>query len=248
MKSVSDICRDFETLKREGRFVPGRDRDGSGDTLEILNAQFLATLPTIYGKPSHDYVRRELDWYLSESRNVNDIEAPIPEIWKRVAADDGTINSNYGWCVFSEENGHQFAKCRDELIRDWSSRRAVMIYNRPTMHEDAFEGGRADFMCTNVAQCFIRREPVRGLSSSNYPYCPHLGRYRPVLHYSVFMRSNDAVFGYKNDLAWHEFVRDELLAQLIDLRADDARWLVPSTIAWHAASLHVYRRHWDLIP
>ena len=198
--------------------------DESGDTIEILNAQFQADEEAIFGKRSDDYVARELDWYLSQSRDVNDMEPPVPKIWSDVATWDGKINSNYGWCVFSKENGLQFDHCRDELVRNPLSRRACMIYQRPSIHRDAFVDGMSDFICTDAVHCFVRNDQ---------------------LHYSVYMRSNDAVFGYKNDLAWHQFVRTLLVDQLE--RSGRVGKLRPAVIAWHAASLHVYRRHFDLV-
>ena len=111
------------------------DKSGA-KTIEIINASFIADEPKIFGEVNEDYTLRELRWYKSQSLNVNDIEAPVPQIWKDVADADGNINSNYGWCVYSKENGSQFEKVLNELYNFPLSRRAVMIYNRPSMHDD----------------------------------------------------------------------------------------------------------------
>ena len=52
------------------------------------------------------------------------------------------------------------------------------------------------------------------------------------------MRSNDVVFGYKNDYAWQKHVLDMLAADL---------FVEPGEIYWNAGSLHVYSRHFHLI-
>jgi thymidylate synthase len=186
-------------------------------TVEVMNAAFIANEPAIFGTLNHDYIERELQWYKSISRNVNDIPGGPPEIWKRVATPDGYINSNYGWCIWSDANYNQYTNVLDELKSNPDSRRATMIYTRPTMHTDYKLNGMSDFMCTNTVQYLVRD-----------------GK----LHSLVYMRSNDAIFGYKNDYAWQKHVLDELAKEL-SLPAGD--------IYWNVASLHVYERHFDLI-
>ena len=57
------------------------------------------------------------------------------------------------------------------------------------------------------------------------------------------MRSNDAVFGYKNDRYWHNHVFNKALA---DLRPHYPK-LAKGKLYWNAASLHVYPRHFKLV-
>lgn len=186
-------------------------------TLEIMNASFIADQPSIIGKVNEDYVERELAWYKSQSLNVNDIPGETPAIWKAVATEDGYINSNYGWCIWSDENHNQYTNVLDELKKNPDSRRANMIYTRPTMHSDYNRNGMSDFMCTNNVQYLIRNGELNAL---------------------VYMRSNDAVFGYKNDWAWQKHVLDSLCNELN----------VPAgQIYWNVSSLHVYERHFDLL-
>ena len=54
----------------------------------------------------------------------------------------------------------------------------------------------------------------------------------------VQMRSNDVVFGYKNDKAWQDNIHT-ILAK--DLKRNKGQMI------WHAGSLHVYERHFSLI-
>lgn len=186
-------------------------------TLEIMNASFIADQPAIIGKVNEDYVERELAWYKSQSLNVNDIPGETPAIWKAVATEDGYINSNYGWCIWSDENHNQYTNVLDELKKNPDSRRANMIYTRPTMHSDYNRNGMSDFMCTNNVQYLIRNGELNAL---------------------VYMRSNDAVFGYKNDWAWQKHVLDSLCNELN----------VPAgQIYWNVSSLHIYERHFGLL-
>ena len=219
---VSNIRNIFKEKLKMEEFV--YDKTGV-KTVEIINAAFFANQPAIFGTVNQDYVQRELDWYKSMSLNVNDIPGGPPEIWKMVASSSGRINSNYGWCIYSEENGSQFIKVVDELARTPDSRRAAMIYTRPTMHDDYNTDGMSDFMCTNTVQYLIRDGKLNAM---------------------VYMRSNDAVFGYKNDYAWQKHVLLEVweylrnnYKHLVDLKIGD--------IYWNVASLHVYERHFKFI-
>jgi len=116
-------------------------------TFEIISACFIADEPSIFGEVNNGWNVKELAWYMSQSLNINSIPPPIPAVWKQVASPTGLINSNYGWCIFSSENGHQFHKAIDSLIANKNSRQAVMIYIRPSMHEDAIKDGMQDFIC-----------------------------------------------------------------------------------------------------
>lgn len=214
MLTVRDIQTELYNKLLNEEFVT--DKSGV-KTVEIMNASFLADREAIFGTVNEDYVERELQWYLSESLNVNDIPAPVPAIWKAVATPDGRINSNYGWCIFSEENGNQYINVIEQLKANPDSRRAVMIYNRPSMHKDYNKDGMSDFMCTNAVQYLIRDGKLNAL---------------------VYMRSNDAVFGYKNDAAWQQWVLDKVAGVL---------GIPAGNMYWNVASLHVYERHFDLI-
>ena len=75
----------------------------------------------------------------------------------------------------------------------------------------------SDFICTDSVQYFIRDGKLIAV---------------------VRMRSNDVVFGYKNDKAWEDYVHAQL--------ASDLGVSVGSMI-WHAGSLHVYEKHLNLV-
>ncbi len=217
---VYNIRQEFARKLVESEFVTDK---GGQDTIEILNASFIADEKSIFGEVNEDYVKRELAWYRSKSLSVNDIPGGAPAIWKQVADKDGMINSNYGWCIYSEENGYQLTKVVEELVKSPLSRRATMIYIRPSMHEDYKRNGMSDFMCTYSTQYYLRDG---------------------LLHASVFMRSNDAVYGYKNDYAWQRYVQEQVL-QAINGRCNTVYGL--GDLYWNAGSLHVYARHFNLV-
>ena len=58
------------------------------------------------------------------------------------------------------------------------------------------------------------------------------------------MRSNDAVFGFDNDILWHRYVQSKLVK---DLSEKLGITVYPEDIVWHAASLHVYDRHFKFL-
>lgn len=185
--------------------------------LEIVGASFLADKEIIFGNLDTDYVQRELEWYRSESLKVADIPGKTPKIWEDVSCNDGFINSNYGWCIFNKDNYQQYKNVRETLMKNRDSRRTSMIYTRPSMHEDYCKNGMSDFMCTYGVDYFIRGDK---------------------LHSIVHMRSNDVVFGYKNDRAWQMYVL-EMLANDLGVEVGNLHWQV--------SSLHVYERHFDLV-
>ena len=186
-------------------------------TVEIIGATFIADSDYVIRKPAYEYIQRELEWYKSQSLYVDDIPGGAPQIWKDVSSDEGKINSNYGWCIYSEENGNQYKHVQRELRNNPNSRRATMIYNRPSMHLDYNRDGMSDFMCTYANTFYIRD----GKLDSHY-----------------LMRSNDAVFGYNNDYAWARYVQNQLAEDL---------GIEVGNLIWTASNFHVYERHFNFI-
>ncbi|QDP51748.1 MAG: putative thymidylate synthase [Prokaryotic dsDNA virus sp.] len=191
-------------------------------TIELFGISFLADEPSIFSKPNQDYIQAEIDWYESQSLNVNDIDfVPVPRAWQDVANDKGFVNSNYGNIIYSPNdklNGMSQYTCALTELSNKYSRRATMIYQRPTMHFDATEQGKNDFVCTNAVTYYIRAKTLRCV---------------------VQMRSNDAVLGYKNDYAWQKHVLNKLAKEL-DLKCNNE-------IYWQVQNLHVYAKHFKYL-
>ena len=104
-----------------------------------------------------------------------------------------------------------------ELLNNPDSRRASMVYQRPSIWVEYNQNGKNDFICTNAVTYYIRNDELQSV---------------------VQMRSNDVVFGYKNDYAWQQYVLKQLAADL-DIE--------PGYIIWQVQNLHVYERHFHLV-
>ena len=221
--ATEDIRDELKLLYKEGIFREGK----YGKTVEIQNAHFLADKDWIIREPNYDYAKREIEWYESQSLYVKDIPGDTPKIWKACADKDGKINSNYGWCIFSNENGSQYDHCLNRLLDDHHTREACMIYTRPSMQVDCNSNEMHDFMCTYSTQVFLN--PINEFGYD--------------LDYTVFMRSNDAVYGFCNDVIWAKHVRDKLVADLNKCGLT----VFPGKIIWNAGSLHVYERHFKYL-
>jgi thymidylate synthase len=63
------------------------------------------------------------------------------------------------------------------------------------------------------------------------------------------MRSNDVIFGYKNDYAWQKHVLDKLVFDYNDsIRYSSERTFIEAgDIHWQVMNLHVYERHFHLV-
>ena len=196
-------------------------------TVELQNVQFIADKDYILREPNYDYIKREIEWYESQSLNVYDIPGETPTIWKSCADVNGEINSNYGWMSWSKENGSQYNNCIWNLVNDPATRNAVMIYNRPSMHVDATSNHKHDFCCTYAVQCF--------LNPTNDGYS---------LKYIVYQRSQDAIFGYNNDINWHLYVYKLMQKELSEKLNCPIK---SELIECNDGSLHVYERHFKFL-
>lgn len=227
-QTVNDIRQHFIKELNDENFVT--DKTGS-KTIELIGASFIADENAIFGKPNKDYIEQEIEWYNSESTNIYDIDRGVdavgndmepPQAWKYSANRFGEINSNYGLLIYGEKYFEQYENALDELIKNPDSRRACMVYNRPSIWLEYKENGKNDFICTNAVTYYIR---------DGYLDCV------------IQMRSNDVIFGYRNDFAWQKHVRDTMVNDLnhskMNVQAGD--------IYWQVQNLHVYERHFELV-
>ena len=216
MITIEAVREYFKSELRNKNFTI--DRTGA-KTIEMIGASFIADEDAIFGKPNDDYIDAEIEWYDSQSTNINDIpygDEP-PKAWQYSANEHGEINSNYGHLIWSEKYYNQFEQVINELEENPDSRRASMIYTRPSIWKEYNENGKNDFICTNSVTYYDRDSK---------------------LHAVVQMRSNDVIFGYRNDYAWQQYVLHQLAWEL-HMDAGD--------IHWQVQNLHVYERHFDLV-
>lgn len=220
---VEDVRHLFVQKLLNRDFTPSRD---GSKTIEILGASFCADEPAIFGTPNQEYIDLEIEWYRSQSTNVFDIGMdPIPKAWITTANQYGEINSNYGHLIYSEKYYRQFDRVVQELLSDQYSRRATMVYTRPSIWVEYNENGKSDFICTNAVTYYIRDHKV---------------------HACVQMRSNDSWAGYRNDYAFQRYVLQNIV---FELRARSLSNVVlePGDIFWQVQNLHMYSRNFYLI-
>ena len=215
--TVKDIRKHFIDELKNKNFT--LDKTGQ-KTIEIIGASFIADEAAIFGQVNKEYIDSEISWYRSQSTNINDIfndgRSP-PKAWQLSSNDHGEINSNYGTLIWSKKYYNQYNNVLRELRNNPDGRRAAMIYNRPSIWVEFDENGKSDFICTNAVTYYIRNK---------------------LLYAVVQMRSNDVVYGYKNDYAWQEYVLTQLATQLS---------IGTGSIIWQVQNLHVYERHFDLV-
>ena len=123
---------------------------------------------------SLEYAEAEWQWYLSGDRNIaklGKLYGKVPAIWKRMADDDGNVNSNYGW-QWKRNNQLELVI---QMLKDNPETRqaAVSIYDAKEWDKYTF-----DTPCTYAVQFTI----LNG-----------------KLNMSVVMRSNDLWYGFCND-------------------------------------------------
>ena len=121
-----------------------------------------------------EYAEAEWQWYLSGDRNIaklGDLYGKVPAIWKRMADEDGNVNSNYGW---QWQRNNQIDHVVNLLKYNPDTRQAaISIYDCKEYKEYT-----NDTPCTYAVQFTILH-----------------GR----LDMCVTMRSNDLWFGFCND-------------------------------------------------
>jgi thymidylate synthase len=121
-----------------------------------------------------DYAEAEWQWYLSGNRNISElgnIYGKIPEIWKRMADENGEVNSNYG---YQWKRNAQLDMVIQTLKHYKDTRKAcISIYDGKEITDYAH-----DTPCTYAVQFTI----VHGR-----------------LDMCVTMRSNDLWYGFCND-------------------------------------------------
>jgi thymidylate synthase len=151
-----------------------------GDTKALFNVGFYMTDPKdrkIINKErgwSEEYAEAEWKWYKSGDASIHklgDIYGKVPEIWKRMADQNGHVNSNYG---YQWERNAQLDMVVEMLKHNPDTRQAcISIYDGKEISDYAF-----DTPCTYAVQFTI----VHGR-----------------LDICVTMRSNDLWYGFCND-------------------------------------------------
>jgi thymidylate synthase len=197
--------------------------------VELLNVSIFNLNPNQeildfkFKKTNIDYCKKELNWYLSKDLSIINYVDDI-KIWNNVCTKDNKkeINSNYGWCIFSENNYKQFKFAIDELLNNKESRRACIIYNRPSITIEYDRNGMSDYICTMYTNHFIRNNK---------------------LIYIIHQRSCDLIYGALNDFYWHCYVYHLIISNL----REKYKNLEYGYIYYNIDSLHCYEHHFTLL-
>ena len=151
---------------------------------------------------------------------------------KDFSNDGETLNSAYGHRLrslvfFTSPTGYgtggtQWETCKQTLLQDSDSRRAVMLINLPEDERQAVVAGSKDVPCTLSLQFFIRDN---------------------ALHLHTLMRSNDIIWGLTYDLFSFTLFQE---CMLLDLRKTEQFKDLELGDYYHTAgSIHIYERHFE---
>lgn len=180
-----------------------------------------------------DYIKQELMWYLRG--DLYDLSiANHASIWKGLISEEGTLNSNYGYQIFSkshqqdknivEISSHGDKKNSgidwvvEELARDKDSRRASITI----LNNDHLNSTTKDVPCTYSLNFRIRNNK---------------------LNMSVKMRSQDAIYGMSNDIPFFSIVHEMTLKYVQEVYSEVEYGLYNHSVD----SLHVYERHFEML-
>ena len=165
------------------------------------------------------YIAAELLWYYM-GRNDAAFISKWAKFWESIQNPDGTVNSAYGNLIFrkpGKDGLTQYQWAIRSLISDKNTRQAVMHFNRP---EHQYFGNK-DFVCTMYANCHIRNNRF---------------------YMSVFMRSNDAIWGTPTDVAFFCSLQVQMFQHLKHAYPN----LELGSYTHVANSYHIYDRHYKL--
>tara|TARA_E500000331_G_C17209176_1_gene692828 strand:- start:302 stop:1219 length:918 start_codon:yes stop_codon:yes gene_type:complete len=177
-----------------------------------------------------EYAVTEWLWYLSEDPDVKNI-GKLASIWKNIADENNKVESNYGlWLhgITNEKTGlNQWDWVVNELVSDKDTRRASITINSPH-HKGK---NNKDYPCTQYIHFFIRGNK---------------------LHMGVNMRSNDAVFGFCNDVftfcMYQQLMLNELNSKLRSRHLNSESKKIELGQYYHSAgSFHVYETHFKMM-
>lgn len=197
----------------------------------LYSVDWVADRDSMIGQVNQDWVRRELDWFFRGSNKLEDMEEPVPALFKACGGHDGKVNSAYGHILFDKKAeginpiyGSLFDRVVDTFFMEGKgTRHGVAIISDRDIHALAKHNGRNDFICTNALNFMIDADDQ--------------------LHIIAQMRSMDAVFGYRADYSMWNALMEHMLGFL----EHDFPEVTRGNITFQVANLHVYPRHFQLL-
>ncbi|HIL27115.1 MAG TPA: hypothetical protein EYG21_07005 [Nitrospinaceae bacterium] len=216
------FVEELAKLKSNGSIVNSR----GSKQLERIFVNFIIKDPTQIDilvparKFNKNYAIVEWLWYLSANQKVNNI-TKLASIWGDIQDSYGEAESNYGSYIFPLDPRallSQWDWVIEELEQDPDSRRGTIVINQP-YHK---EKNPKDYPCTQYMHFFIRE-----------------GK----LDMGIYMRSNDAVFGFCNDVFTFSLFHQLMLNHLNDKGMN----IKLGCYHHNAGSFHIYERHFKMM-
>lgn len=212
----------FIKLYHEGLTIVNRK---GGKISEIRNAIIKINPREPYAfcrNLSLSYLVGELLFYLRGENKLAFI-SPYSKFWTKVSDDGENINSCYGYYLLRErvntegkDNLTQFSYCRNELLRNPTTKKAVMTIYDHKKHSKHTN----DNPCTMFLQFFIRNMK---------------------LEMDVHMRSNDIWYGLPYDVPFFSYI---MIGMYYTLK-EKYKGLQLGDYTHFAGSLHVYEKDWE---
>ena len=166
-------------------------RELTNVTIEMLHPwDNMVTQPE--RKLSLAYIYREVAWYIAATPNPS-LVSEMAKKWVEISDERGRVQSNYGTRLFSDAFTlqPQLEYVVGELQRNPYSRRAVAYIVTP-QDFNSFATTK-DFPCTIALHFMIRGS---------------------CLDLTAYMRSNDVVYGFGNDVPFFTLLQDLVAAKL----------------------------------
>ena len=219
--SMNEVYSNVITdLRCDGSLVDSY-QNGSriGDVIELLNHQVTLTDPTKLSI-SHPKRKWRENYALAELLFYVGANRKIGNMYKKAAI----------WGIISDEwdevesnygtyifNSNWF-RTVEELMVNPGSRRAVI----PVLNENHLRKNDKDYPCTGYIQFQIRDSR---------------------LYLTWNMRSCDAIFGLCNDMFCASMIQQMMLNEL----CLEEHFVTLGDLTFNLGSLHIYKRHWDLL-
>jgi thymidylate synthase len=235
--TLKDVYFDYEH-RASPRGMPIREKLDYSFRVRYPTSEFIRTLDVERNKVIEAYTEKEKQLYDSCTDSVNDF-AKASKFWEKLANPDGTINSAYGYLIWSKrshgnptyetglgrpckDTAHSkrtpWEWCRQSLIADKDTRQAVLRFSLP----EHFWVGNKDMTCTLHGNFLIRDDK---------------------LNLSVVMRSNDLVKGLVYDMPWFCGLMDKMVDELKTTYPRLTKGEYTHTVH----SIHIYERDEEAI-
>jgi thymidylate synthase len=205
---------DYETEPRGLKI-----KENIGVTLILENPQNCLYTSSVRSSQKK-YIAAELLWYFIGTSNP-DFISKYASFWNTIKDQFGEVNSAYGNLIFRSWNSYgltQYQWALTSLLRDKDTRQAILHFNTPK-HQYL---ENKDFPCTLYGIFHIRNNK---------------------LHFTIHMRSNDAIWGLPTDLAFFTTLQSQMLNHLKGKYPE----LEIGVYTHVVDSLHIYERHFEVV-